>query len=73
MKFSELDIPSDILGALEKMGFEEMTPVQEAAYPIIAEGHDLCALAETGSERQLPVQFLLFKKWIPRLMLFRGL
>jgi ATP-dependent RNA helicase DeaD len=31
------------------MGYKEMTPIQEATYPIIAAGQDLCALAETGS------------------------
>lgn len=49
MKFSELDLPKNILKALQKMGFEELTPIQEATYSIIKEGKDLCALAETGS------------------------
>ena len=73
MKFSELDIPSDILTALERMGYDEMTPVQEAAYPIISEGHDLCALAETGSGKTAACAIPLFKKWTLSLMLFRGL
>lgn len=49
MKFTELDLPQPILAALEKMGFEELTPIQEMTYPIIFAGKDLCALAETGS------------------------
>ena len=49
MRFSELDLPPEILTAIEKMGYEEMTPIQEATYPIILAGRDLCALAETGS------------------------
>lgn len=49
MKFSEHNIPSTILETLAKIGYEEMTPIQEATYQIISEGHDLCALAETGS------------------------
>ena len=35
MKFTELDIPANILKALKKMGYEEMTPIQEATYPVI--------------------------------------
>ena len=49
MRFSEINLPANILRALKEMGFEEATPVQEATYPIILAGRDLCALAETGS------------------------
>ena len=49
MKFSEMNLPSNILSALEAMGFEEMTPIQEKTYPVIEAGQDLCALAETGT------------------------
>ncbi len=49
MKFSELKLPQNILISLQKLGFKELTPIQEATYPIILTGHDLCALAETGS------------------------
>ncbi len=73
MKFSELDLPSDILGALEKMGFEEMTPVQEAAYPIIAGGHDLCALAETGSGKTAACAIPLIQKVDSELNEIQGL
>ncbi len=49
MKFDELGLPDHILQALKKMGFDSPTPIQETTYPIIMEGKDLCALAETGS------------------------
>jgi len=49
MLFTELNLPENILRALTDMGFKEATPVQEATYPIILAGGDLCALAETGS------------------------
>jgi len=62
MKFSEMNLPADILAALEKMGFEEMTPIQEATYPIIAAGQDLCALAETGSGKTAACAIPLIQK-----------
>ena len=34
---------------LESMGFEECTPVQELAMPVIWEGKDLIACAQTGT------------------------
>ncbi len=73
MKFSELDIPSNILEALEKIGYEEMTPIQEATYPIIAEGHDLCALAETGSGKTAACVIPLVQKVDPALNAIQGL
>jgi ATP-dependent RNA helicase DeaD len=62
MKFSELDLPSNMLKAIEIMGFEEMTPIQEATYPIIAAGQDLCALAETGSGKTAACAIPLIQK-----------
>jgi ATP-dependent RNA helicase DeaD len=73
MKFSELNIPSNILAALEKIGYEEMTPIQEATYPIIAEGHDLCALAETGSGKTAACVIPLIQKVDPKLNAIQGL
>ena len=49
MRFDELNLPRPILAALQKIGFEELTPIQEATYSLISSGRDLCALAETGS------------------------
>ncbi len=49
MKFSELPLNDDVLDALETMHFEECTPIQEKAIPAILEGHDLIAVAQTGT------------------------
>lgn len=49
MKFSELGIHDDLLDAISYMGFKEATPIQEQAIPIILEGNDLIACAQTGT------------------------
>lgn len=49
MYFDELDLDYDLLDAIEEMGFEEMTPVQEQCIPIILEGADLIGCAQTGT------------------------
>jgi len=49
MKFSELGIHDDLLDAIDYMGFKEATPIQEQAIPIILEGNDLIACAQTGT------------------------
>ncbi len=49
MKFDELDLSYDILDALDAMRFDECTPIQEKAIPVILEGRDLIAVAQTGT------------------------
>jgi superfamily II DNA/RNA helicase len=49
MKFAELGIHDDLLDAIDYMGFKEATPIQEQAIPIILDGHDLIACAQTGT------------------------
>ncbi|MBN1764459.1 MAG: DEAD/DEAH box helicase [Sedimentisphaerales bacterium] len=49
MKFSELNLKPEILSGLEKMGFVELTEVQEQTFLHIMAGKDIVARAETGS------------------------
>ena len=49
MKFSELSLNDEVLEALDAMRFEECTPIQEKSIPVILEGHDLIAVAQTGT------------------------
>lgn len=49
MKFHEFDICDDILDGIEDMGFETATPIQEKTIPVILDGHDLIACAQTGT------------------------
>lgn len=49
MKFSELQLNENVLEALDAMRFDECTPIQEQAIPIILEGRDLIAVAQTGT------------------------
>ncbi len=49
MKFTELNLSEQLLEALSYMGFENATPVQELAIPIILDNQDLIACAQTGT------------------------
>lgn len=49
MNFSELPLNDQVLDALDAMRFEECTPIQEQSIPIILEGRDLIAVAQTGT------------------------
>lgn len=49
MYFSELPLNDQVLDALDAMRFEECTLIQEQSIPIILEGRDLIAVAQTGT------------------------
>jgi Superfamily II DNA and RNA helicases len=49
LKFNEFNFEPEVMDGLESMGFENCTPVQELAMPVIWEGKDLIACAQTGT------------------------
>ena len=49
MTFEELELDYELLDALDYMGFVDATPIQEQAIPIILQGQDLIACAQTGT------------------------
>lgn len=49
MKFSDLNLNDQLKEAIAYMGFENLTPIQERAIPIILENKDLIACAQTGT------------------------
>lgn len=49
LKFEDLNLSDDILDALDAMHFDECTPIQEQAIPLVLEGRDLIATAQTGT------------------------
>ena len=64
-KFAELDLRPPILRAVEESGYENMTPIQAKAIPLVLEGSDLIAVAQTGTGKtaafSLPIIQLLVK------------
>jgi ATP-dependent RNA helicase RhlE len=49
MKFDELNLAPAILKAVQEQGYDSPTPVQIQAIPLVLEGHDLLAGAQTGT------------------------
>ena len=47
--FSQLDVSEEIIRAAQDMGFEETTPIQAKAIPVILQGSDIIAQAPTGT------------------------
>jgi len=49
MNFTTFKFGNELQEGLDMMGFEKATPIQEQAIPIIQEGRDLIACAQTGT------------------------
>ncbi|MBA3544777.1 MAG: DEAD/DEAH box helicase [Chthoniobacterales bacterium] len=47
--FAELGLAPEILKAIERMGFEEASPIQSAAIPVLLKGADVVGQSQTGS------------------------
>lgn len=47
--FDSLGLSEEVLKAVAKLGFEETSPIQAAAIPLIMQGHDVVGQSETGS------------------------
>jgi ATP-dependent RNA helicase RhlE len=62
MLFSELGLTAELLRATEKQGYEEATPIQQQAIPLILEGHDLLAGAQTGTGKTAGFTLPLLQK-----------
>ena len=49
LKFTELNLSEALLSSIERSGFEEATPIQEATIPLALEGRDVIGQAQTGT------------------------
>jgi ATP-dependent RNA helicase RhlE len=49
MNFDNLNLNTPLKNALIDLGFETMTPIQEASFPIITSGKDVVGIAQTGT------------------------
>jgi len=66
MTFKELGLHDEVINAIDYMGFEKATPIQEQAIPEIIAGKDLIACAQTGTGKtaafMLPILHKLASK-----------
>lgn len=70
MSFSSFALSPQILNSLQDQGYVEATPIQQKSIPIILDGKDILACAQTGTGKtaafSLPIIELLIRKNIPQ-------
>ncbi|PLX78392.1 MAG: RNA helicase [Desulfuromonas sp.] len=62
MKFTELELPENLMRGIEKVGFTDLTPVQEESIPLALQGSDVAAQAQTGTGKTAAFLIALFTK-----------
>jgi ATP-dependent RNA helicase RhlE len=62
MKINELKLSKDLINNVNKIGYSELTPIQEKSIPVILENKDIIGLAKTGSGKTLAYSIPLIEK-----------
>lgn len=66
IRFEDLGIESAILKALQDMGFEEPSPIQEKCIPEVMQGTDLIGQAQTGTGKTAAFSIPILQQVNPR-------
>src|SRR5882757_7534428 len=64
MSFSELGLAPELLRAIADEGYTEPTPIQKQAIPLVLEGRDLLAAAQTGTGKTAAFTLPILQKLI---------
>src|SRR5579863_6366695 len=65
--FSELGLSADLLKAIDKLGFEQASPIQAGAIPVLLQGRDVVGQSQTGSGKTAAFAVPAVEKVDPRL------
>lgn len=63
--FASLDLAPEILRAVEEQGYTKPTPIQAQAIPMVLDGRDLMAGAQTGTGKTAAFTLPLLQKLLP--------
>lgn len=67
LKFEELNLSEEIQNAVKEMGFEETSPIQSEAIPLIAQGKDIIGQAQTGTGKTAAFAIPVIEKLNPEI------
>ena len=66
VKFEELQLDDRIIRAITEMGFEEASPIQAQAIPVVLEGRDIIGQAHTGTGKTAAFGLPLLQRVDPK-------
>ena len=66
MKFTDLNLPEQVLQAIADTGFTDCTPIQEKTLPLALGGKDVAGQAQTGTGKTAAFLIALFTRLLKR-------
>ncbi|MEI8273682.1 MAG: DEAD/DEAH box helicase [Paludibacter sp.] len=63
MTFTDFNINSPLLNALDDLGISQPTTIQEKAYPVILSGRDMVGIAQTGTGKTIAFLLPTLRQW----------
>lgn len=61
--FQKFDLPKSLQKAVDELGFDTPTPIQEKAFPVIMSGRDMMGIAQTGTGKTFAYLLPLLKQY----------
>ena len=71
--FAELGLSPEVLKAVERLGFEEASPIQTLAIPLLMAGKDVVGQSATGSGKTAAYAIPVIEKTDPKVRAVQGL
>lgn len=63
MTFSELNLNTPLLNALNDLDYNNPTPIQEKVFSVMMSGADVCGIAQTGTGKTLAYLLPILRQW----------
>jgi ATP-dependent RNA helicase RhlE len=63
MKFSDLNLNTALLNALDEKGYNTPTTIQHRVFPVVMSGRDVCGIAQTGTGKTFAYLLPLLRLW----------
>ena len=63
MTFTDFNINSPLLNALDDLGISQPTTIQEKAYPVVMSGRDMVGIAQTGTGKTIAYLLPCLRQW----------
>ncbi len=63
MTFSDLNLSTSLLNALNDLGYTRPTTIQARAFPVVMGGRDVCGIAQTGTGKTFAYLLPCLRQW----------
>jgi ATP-dependent RNA helicase RhlE len=63
MTFSDLNLNTPLLNALDDLGYTKPTTIQHKIFSVIMSGRDVCGIAQTGTGKTFAYLLPILRQW----------